>query len=199
MTLYAVKLDESRLDSHPTLWCSEIFALRKCIRFSSRLLETWINLQILMLVFCFLSIGKRDYKITTKQIRLKQAIRWYSLYISHTFASSQADPDSQRNHGQKLQNFLPGPPKLKICNMHSKEPYYVTRFLVFNQSWITFFFHQFCAWKNATMINAWSFFRSQLRRSDCIIASNQALPKWNTEKCKWDAMVAIQKKWQVYC
>ena len=43
------------------------------------------------------------------------------------------------------------------------------------------------------MINAWSFFRSQLRRSDCIIASNQVLPKWNTGKCKWDAMVAIQK------
>ena len=143
MTLYAVKLDESRLHSHPTLWCSEIYALRKCIRFSSRLLETWINLQILMLVFCFLSIGKRDYKIDPAKaghsLIFVVHLPYFCKFSSRSRLSKKPWAETAELSPGDLQSW-----KYATCtHMHTREPYYVTRFLVFNQSWIRFFFTSF--------------------------------------------------------
>ena len=73
MTLYAVKLDEFRLDTHPSFWCSIIYIAKVYSFFFT--FTSGLKKQIFMLVFCFLSIGKRDHKITTKQIQLKEAIR----------------------------------------------------------------------------------------------------------------------------
>lgn len=112
MTLYAVKLEEIRLDTHSSFWCSILYSAKVYSFFFT--FTSGLNMQIFMFLFFFLSIGKKDHKITKGS---------HSLYIPHTFASSQAGSDSQRNQRQKLQTFLLGTSKIEKYSFCTPENY----------------------------------------------------------------------------
>ncbi len=127
MTLYAVKLHEFRLDTHPSFWCSIIYIAKVYSFFFT--FTSGLKKQIFMLVFCFLSIGKRDHKITTKQIQLKEAIRCTPPILLQVLKQG---PTLKETKGRNCRTFSWGPPRL-----HTRELYYVARFMVFNHGWIT--------------------------------------------------------------